>query len=54
MIIAFKGKITEIEKEMERLKRARGVKKQMQIDIQRVKVPYLDSEERNIVIIRTK
>ena len=54
MIIAFKGKITEIEKEMERLKESNGEDKSMHIDIQKVKVPYLDKEERNIVIIQTK
>ena len=54
MIIAFKGKITEIEREMERLKESSAADKGMHIDIQRVKVPYLDKEERNIVIIKTK
>jgi len=54
MIIAFKGKITEIEREMERLKESSSADKGMHIDIQRVKVPYLDKEERNIVIIKTK
>jgi 16S rRNA (guanine527-N7)-methyltransferase len=54
MIIAFKGKITEIEKEMKRLKESSFDQNGMSLDIQRVKVPYLDKEERNIVIITTK
>jgi len=53
MIIAFKGKITEIEKEVSRLKR-KNSNKEMNLNIQHVKVPYLDEEERNIVIIETK
>ena len=53
MIIAFKGKITEIEKEVSRLKGKKG-DKNVNFNIQRVKVPYLDEEERNIVIIETK
>lgn len=53
MIIAFKGKITEIEKEVSRLK-GKNSKKNIDFNIQRVKVPYLDEEERNIVIIETK
>ncbi len=53
MIIAFKGKITEIEKEVSRLK-GKNSKKNVNFNIQRVKVPYLDEEERNIVIIETK
>ena len=53
MIIAFKGKITEIEKEVSRLKR-KNSNKGMNLNIQHVKVPYLDEEERNIVIIETK
>ena len=54
MIIAFKGKITEIEKEMKRLKESSSDQNGMSLDIQSVKVPYLDKEERNIVIITTK
>ncbi len=54
MIIAFKGKITEIEKEMSRLKESTNNDKGVNLHIQRVKVPYLDKEERNIVIIETK
>ena len=54
MIIAFKGKITEIEKEMKRLKESSSDQNGMNLDIQSIKVPYLDKEERNIVIITTK
>jgi len=54
MIIAFKGKITEIERETERLKKSRGADERIHLDIQRVTVPYLEKEERNIVIIQTK
>lgn len=53
MIIAFKGKISEIEKEVSRLK-AKTMDKDVQLSIQRVKVPYLEEEERNFVIIQTK
>ncbi len=53
MIIAFKGKITEIEKEVSRLK-AKTTDKDMHLSIQRVKVPHLEDEERNFVIIQTK
>jgi 16S rRNA (guanine527-N7)-methyltransferase len=54
MIIAFKGKITEIEKEVARLKGKASAEKDYSLQIQKVKVPYLDEEERNIVIIETK
>lgn len=54
MIIAFKGKIREIEKEVARLKGKAAKNKDMNLHIQKVKVPYLDEEERNIVIIETK
>ena len=54
MIIAFKGKITEIEREMERLKESSCADKSMHIDVRKVTVPYLDKEERNIVIIKMK
>ena len=54
MIIAFKGKITEIEREMERLTQSQGESERTHVDIQRVTVPGLEQEERNIVIIRTK
>jgi len=54
MIIAFKGKITEIEKEISRLKEKTANAKGLGLSIQQVKVPCLDEEERNIVIIETK
>ena len=54
MIIAFKGKITEIEKEVSRLKEKTVGGKGRNLSIQRVKIPFLDEEERNIVIIETK
>lgn len=53
MIIAFKGKMSEIEKEVSRLK-AKTTDKDVHLSIQRVKVPYLEEEERNFVIIQTK
>ena len=54
MIIAFKGKITEIEKEVARLKGKAADNREINLRVQKVKVPYLDEEERNIVIIETK
>ncbi|KPJ88359.1 MAG: hypothetical protein AMS17_05805 [Spirochaetes bacterium DG_61] len=54
MIIAFKGRITEIEKEVSRLKEKTAGGKSLNLSIQRVRVPFLDEEERNIVIIETK
>lgn len=54
MIIAFKGKITEIEKEVARLRGKAADNREMNLQIQKVKVPCLDEEERNIVIIETK
>jgi len=53
MIIAFKGKLSEIEKEVGRLKGAVRLDKDVNFHIQKVDVPYLDDEERNIVIIET-
>jgi len=53
MIIAFKGKMSEIEKEVGRLKGAVRLDKDVNLHIQKVDVPYLDDEERNIVIIET-
>lgn len=52
MIIAFKGKIKEINKEMERLK-AQSKDSNVKFRVQKVAAPYLDEEERNIVIIET-
>jgi hypothetical protein len=54
MIIAFKGKITEIEKEVARLKGKAADNREINLRVQKVKVPCLDEEERNIVIIETK
>ena len=53
MIIAFKGKITEIEKEVSRLKGKQAENGDYNLHIQKVKVPSLEEEERNIVIIET-
>ncbi|MGQ9615847.1 MAG: 16S rRNA (guanine(527)-N(7))-methyltransferase RsmG [Spirochaetota bacterium] len=52
MIIAFKGKIKEINKEMERLK-SQLKDTSVKFRVQKVKTPYLEEEERNIVIIET-
>ncbi len=54
MIIAFKGKITEIEKEVSRLKGKQAENEDYNLHIHKVKVPSLEEEERNIVIIETK
>jgi len=51
VIIAFKGRISEIDKEMERLKEKVKEGTDSHIRIQRVQVPHLQEEERNIVII---
>jgi 16S rRNA (guanine527-N7)-methyltransferase len=53
MIIAFKGKMSEIEKEVGRLKSKVRLDKDVSLHIHKVDVPYLDDEERNIVIIET-
>jgi 16S rRNA (guanine527-N7)-methyltransferase len=53
LIIAFKGKITEIDKEMKRLQQKVRNDKDVHLRIQRVQVPHLEEEERNIVIIET-
>jgi len=53
MIIAFKGKMSEIEKEVSLLKE-KTTDKDMHLSVQRVKIPYLEEEERNFVIIQTK
>lgn len=52
MIIAFKGKIKEINKEMERLK-SQLKDTSVKFRVQKVTTPYLEEEERNIVIIET-
>ena len=54
MIIAFKGKITEIEKEVSRLKGKQAENDDYNLRIHKVKVPSLEEEERNIVIIETR
>jgi 16S rRNA (guanine527-N7)-methyltransferase len=54
MIIAFKGKITEIEKEVSRLKGKQTENDDYSLNIQKVKIPGLEEEERNIVIIETR
>jgi 16S rRNA (guanine527-N7)-methyltransferase len=51
MIIAFKGKIAEIDREMKSLEEKVRQEGQHNIRIQRVQVPHLKEEERNIVII---
>ncbi len=53
LIIAFKGKITEINREMKRLQEKVRKEKDVHLRIQRVQVPHLEEEERNIVIIET-
>jgi 16S rRNA (guanine527-N7)-methyltransferase len=51
MIIAFKGKISEIDREMKSLEERVRIEGRHNIRIQRVQVPHLREEERNIVII---
>jgi 16S rRNA (guanine527-N7)-methyltransferase len=51
VIIAFKGKISEIDREMEKLQEKVQREGDHTIRIQRVQVPHLKEEERNIVII---
>jgi 16S rRNA (guanine527-N7)-methyltransferase len=51
VIIAFKGKITEIDREMKNLREKVKRDGEHNIRIQRVQVPHLKEEERNIVII---
>lgn len=54
MIIAFKGKISEINREVARLQQTTRGEKKLNLRIERVTVPHLGREERNIVIIETK
>ncbi len=54
MIIAFKGKINEINREVARLRESTRGEKSLRLRIERVRVPHLDREERNIVIIETE
>jgi 16S rRNA (guanine527-N7)-methyltransferase len=51
VIIAFKGKIEEIDREMKSLEEKMKGSGDHNIRIQRVKVPHLKEEERNVVII---
>jgi 16S rRNA (guanine527-N7)-methyltransferase len=51
MIIAFKGRISEIDREMKNLRKRMNEEDRDHIRIQRVQVPHLNEEERNIVII---
>ncbi len=51
VIIAFKGKISEIDREMKNLQEKVQREGDHNIRIQRVQVPHLKEEERNIVII---
>jgi 16S rRNA (guanine527-N7)-methyltransferase len=53
MIIAFKGKISEINREMERLRESVGPEEDLRMRVEKVKIPHLSDEERNIVIIET-
>jgi 16S rRNA (guanine527-N7)-methyltransferase len=50
MIIAFKGKIMEINKEMERLN-SQLKDSNIRFRVKKVTTPYLEEEERNIVIM---
>jgi 16S rRNA (guanine527-N7)-methyltransferase len=54
MIIAYKGKMSEIEKEVARLRADGKNGKNLSLRIQKVDVPSLEEEERNIVIIEVK
>ncbi len=54
MIIAFKGRINEIEKEVSRLKEKVKDSDEIGIHIEKVKVPGMEEEERHLVIIETK
>jgi hypothetical protein len=51
MIIAFKGRISEIDREMKNLRKRMNREDRDHIRIQRVQIPHLNEEERNIVII---
>ena len=54
MIIAFKGRINELEKEVSRLREKLKDSEEIGIHIEEVKVPTLEEEERHVVIIETK
>ena len=53
MIIAFKGKINELKKEVEKLREKIEDKDKIGVHIEEVKIPNLDDEERHLVIIET-
>lgn len=53
VIIAYKGKMSEIHREMERLKQRLDREKGFRFRVEQVKIPHLEQEERNIVIIET-
>jgi len=51
VIIAYKGRLSEIDREMKGLQEKVRGKQEYTVRIQRVQVPHLSEEERNIVII---
>jgi 16S rRNA (guanine527-N7)-methyltransferase len=51
VIIAYKGRLSEIDREMKGLQEKVQGKQEYNIRVQRVQVPHLSEEERNIVII---
>ena len=53
MIIAFKGRISELQKEVERLREKIKDKDRLGVRIEEVKIPNLDEEERHLVVIET-
>jgi len=53
MIIAFKGRISEVQKEVERLREKIKDKDRVGVHIEEVKIPNLDEEERHLVVIET-
>ena len=53
MIIAFKGRISELQKEVERLREKIKDKDKVGVHIEEVKIPNLDEEERHLVVIET-
>ena len=54
MIIAFKGKISELEKEVTRLREKINDEDKIGIHIEKVNIPNLEEEERHLVIIETR
>ena len=53
MIIAFKGRISELQKEVNRLREKISDKDKIGIHIEEVKIPNIEEEERHLVIIET-